>query len=171
MENTYGKRKPKPAFYLAVFAGSGRARGLGLWRFSAARTSPAASSARRIPAKAVEAPDTKSITTAKEYNYVPAQKLPPVQGISSYKPMADRTVRFAMNVWAGWAPIILRQQRLQARQGLEDTGGQGFQSRTDADRRPCCHARRLCGRQRAHRLGHARHGAAVAREPAHAIRA
>src|SRR5262249_8318452 len=40
------------------------------------------------------------------YKYVPEQKLPPVQGISSYKPLADRTVRFAINVWAGWAPII-----------------------------------------------------------------
>ena len=40
----------------------------------------------------MESPDASGITTAKEYNYVPAQKLPPVQGISSYKPLADRTV-------------------------------------------------------------------------------
>ena len=53
-----------------------------------------------------EAPDSAGITTVKEYNYVAASKLPEVKGISSYKPMADRTVRFAINVWAGWSPII-----------------------------------------------------------------
>jgi len=29
-----------------------------------------------------------------------------VKGISTYKPLADRTVRFGINVWAGWSPII-----------------------------------------------------------------
>src|SRR4030088_3763340 len=32
--------------------------------------------------------------------------LPAVKGTYTYKPMADRTVRFAINVWAGWGPII-----------------------------------------------------------------
>src|SRR5204862_189580 len=53
-----------------------------------------------------EAPDSSGITTVKEYKYVPTSRLPEVKGISSYKPMLDRTVRFAMNVWAGWGPII-----------------------------------------------------------------
>jgi NitT/TauT family transport system substrate-binding protein len=53
-----------------------------------------------------EAPDSAGITTVKEYKYVPTAKLPAVKGISTYKPMADRTVRFAINVWAGWSPII-----------------------------------------------------------------
>jgi NitT/TauT family transport system substrate-binding protein len=56
--------------------------------------------------KGAEAPDASGITTVKEYNYVAATRLPEVKGISSYKPMADRTVRFAINVWAGWSPII-----------------------------------------------------------------
>ncbi len=30
----------------------------------------------------VEAPDTKGITTVNEYTYVPAEKLPPVKGVS-----------------------------------------------------------------------------------------
>ncbi|HOZ49407.1 MAG TPA: phosphate ABC transporter substrate-binding/OmpA family protein [Candidatus Hydrogenedentes bacterium] len=54
-----------------------------------------------------EAPDANVVTTAKEYAFVPSEKLPPVSGVSTYEPLADRTVKFALNVWAGWAPIIL----------------------------------------------------------------
>ncbi|MFA6243744.1 MAG: phosphate ABC transporter substrate-binding/OmpA family protein [Candidatus Hydrogenedentales bacterium] len=54
-----------------------------------------------------EAPDANVITTVKEYQFVPSEKLPPVSGVSTYEPLADRTVKFALNVWAGWAPIIL----------------------------------------------------------------
>ena len=55
-----------------------------------------------------EAPDNQGVTTVKEYEFVPAQTLPPVKGTSGYKKLAetDNTVRFALNVWAGWAPII-----------------------------------------------------------------
>jgi NitT/TauT family transport system substrate-binding protein len=75
---------------------------------------------------ATEAPDTSSITTAKEYKYVPAAKLPPVQGISSYKPLVNRTVRFAINVWAGWAPIILANNGFKAGKVWKTPGGQDF---------------------------------------------
>jgi NitT/TauT family transport system substrate-binding protein len=54
-----------------------------------------------------EAPDSNAVTTVKEYNFVASEKLPPVSGVSSYEPLADRTVKFALNVWAGWAPIVL----------------------------------------------------------------
>jgi NitT/TauT family transport system substrate-binding protein len=73
-----------------------------------------------------EAPDTSGITTAKEYKYVPAAKLPPVQGISSYKPLADRTVRFAINVWAGWAPIILANNGFKAGKVWKTPSGKDF---------------------------------------------
>jgi len=46
------------------------------------------------------------VTTVKEYDFVPAEKLPPVSGTAGYKELEDNTVRFALNVWAGWAPII-----------------------------------------------------------------
>lgn len=55
---------------------------------------------------AVEAGDENTPTTVKEYTFVPATKLPPVKGTSSYKKMEDNTVVFALNVWAGWAPIV-----------------------------------------------------------------
>ena len=54
-----------------------------------------------------EAPDADVPTTVKEYKFVPSEKLPSVKGVSNYDPLKDRTVKFALNVWAGWAPIIL----------------------------------------------------------------
>ena len=60
-----------------------------------------------------EAPDNQAPTTVKEYKFVPAEKLPPIKGASGYEPMKDNTVRFALNVWAGWAPIILANNGLK----------------------------------------------------------
>src|SRR5271157_4195949 len=57
------------------------------------------------PEQAAESTDSTSPTTVKEYNFKPAEKLPPVKGVAAYKPLKDNTVRFALNVWAGWAPI------------------------------------------------------------------
>ena len=103
---------------------------MALWRFGAlaGNRSQAPLSKRETGqgSRRAEAPDTQGITTAKEYNYVPAQKLPPVQGISSYKPMADRTVRFAMNVWAGWAPIILANNGFKPGKVWKTPGGKDF---------------------------------------------
>ncbi len=47
------------------------------------------------------------ITTVTEYKYVPADKLPPVSGVSAYKWDPEKKIlRFSYNVWAGWLPII-----------------------------------------------------------------
>ncbi len=54
-----------------------------------------------------EATDTSSVTTVKEYSFRPTERLPEVKGISAYKALDSNTVRFALNVWAGWGPIIL----------------------------------------------------------------
>ena len=54
-----------------------------------------------------EAPDTASVTTVKEYTFKPSERLPAVKGTAKYKPLVDKTVKFSLNVWAGWAPIIL----------------------------------------------------------------
>ena len=55
----------------------------------------------------VEAPDTKGITTVNEYTYIPADKLPPVKGVSNYKwDETDKVVQFPINVWIGWLPIV-----------------------------------------------------------------
>ncbi len=55
----------------------------------------------------VEAPDTKAVTTVKEYKYVPAERLAPVKGVSQYKwDDQEKILRFSYNVWAGWLPVI-----------------------------------------------------------------
>jgi NitT/TauT family transport system substrate-binding protein len=99
--------------------------GLGLWRFGALPGSKPKPGPNEM-STTTEAPDTGGITTAKEYKYVPAAKLPPVQGISSYKPLADRTVRFAVNVWAGWAPIIYANNGFKAGKVWKAPGGKDF---------------------------------------------
>lgn len=53
-----------------------------------------------------EAPSDEGITTVKEPTYVPSERLPEVKGTAGYAPLKDDTVRFALNVWAGWSPII-----------------------------------------------------------------
>lgn len=55
----------------------------------------------------IEAPDTEGITTVNEYAYVPAERLPAVQGVSNYQWDADeKVVQFPINVWIGWLPIV-----------------------------------------------------------------
>jgi NitT/TauT family transport system substrate-binding protein len=118
--------QPKPAFYVAVFLVVAGLLGYGLWRFSSLPQKVDGVISKEEIGGGAEAPDTQGITTAKDYNYVPAQKLPAVQGISSYKPMVDRTVRFALNVWAGWAPIILANEGLKPGKVWKTPSGKDF---------------------------------------------
>jgi NitT/TauT family transport system substrate-binding protein len=73
-----------------------------------------------------EAPDVSVPTTVKEYTFKPAEKLPPVKGVSGYKPLEDDTVRFALNVWAGWAPIIQANNGFKAGKVWQAPGGKPF---------------------------------------------
>ncbi len=118
---------PRPAFFLAVLLVVAGLVGLGLWRFGALPgSSKSGTISKEEMASGTEAADTAGITTAKEYKYVPEAKLPPVQGISSYKPLADRTVRFAINVWAGWAPIIYANNGFKAGKVWKSPNGKDF---------------------------------------------
>jgi NitT/TauT family transport system substrate-binding protein len=55
----------------------------------------------------IEAPDLGSVTTVKEYKFVPGERLPAVKGVSQYKwNEKDKVLRFSYNVWAGWLPVI-----------------------------------------------------------------
>ena len=74
----------------------------------------------------VEAPDSSVVTTVKEYTFVPSETLPPVQGVSNYSPMKDRTVKFALNVWAGWAPIVLYNEGSEGAKVWTTPGGEPF---------------------------------------------
>lgn len=73
-----------------------------------------------------EAHDDVSITTVKEYSFKPSEKLPPVKGTAAYKPMKDNTVRFALNVWAGWAPIIHANEGFKAGKVWKTSDGKEF---------------------------------------------
>ena len=98
--------KPTPSFYLVTFLVVIGLVVLGFWRFGSDGPGSSDEDISLDQLGGAEAPDAQGITTVKEYTYVPAARLPDVEGTSAYQPMEDRTVRFAMNVWAGWAPII-----------------------------------------------------------------
>src|SRR5262249_12477830 len=122
--------QPKPAFYVAVFLVVLGLVGLGLWRMGKiGRGSDLAKittdELKQLKGGA-EAPDNAGITTVKEYKYVAAQRLPEVKGISSYKPMADRTVRLAINVWAGWSPMIYANNGFKPGKLWKAPGGKDF---------------------------------------------
>src|SRR6186997_2594508 len=122
--------QPKPAFYVAVLAVVLGLVGLALWRYGAIGPGSkvgqfTADELNKLKGTA-EAPDTSGITTVKEYKYVAAAKLPEVKGISSYKPMADRTVRFAINVWAGWGPIIYANNGFKPGKVWKSPSGKDF---------------------------------------------
>ncbi|MGO8899569.1 MAG: hypothetical protein ACLQU5_14665, partial [Isosphaeraceae bacterium] len=78
------------------------------------------------PEQPAESTDSTSPTTVKEYNFKPAEKLPPVKGVAAYKPLKDNTVRFALNVWAGWAPIVLANNGFEAGQEWKTADGKPF---------------------------------------------
>jgi NitT/TauT family transport system substrate-binding protein len=122
--------QPKPAFYLAVFVVVIGLVGMALWRYGAIgpnRSDERISSEELGQMKGgAEAPDASGITTVKEYNYVPATRLPEVKGISSYQPMADRTLRMAINVWAGWGPIIYANNGFRPGKVWKAPGGKDF---------------------------------------------
>src|SRR4051812_39886400 len=122
--------QPRPAFYVAVLLVVLGLVGLALWRYGAigpkSQSGQFTADELKKMKGGAEAPDSAGITTVKEYNYVAAAKLPEVKGISSYKPMADRTVRFAINVWAGWSPIILANNGFKPGKLWKTPGGKDF---------------------------------------------
>lgn len=66
------------------------------------------------------------VTTVKEYSFVPAERLPPVTGTAAYQPLENNTVRFALNVWAGWAPIIHANGGFQPEKVWKTADGREF---------------------------------------------
>ncbi|MFD0892991.1 OmpA family protein [Luteolibacter ambystomatis] len=106
--------KPKPLFFvvLACVVAGLLAYGFRNVLFPKGREhAPTTISADDLKqASGVEAADSNVPTTVKEYTFKPSEKLPPVKATSAYEPLQARTVKFALNVWAGWAPIILQNE-------------------------------------------------------------
>jgi NitT/TauT family transport system substrate-binding protein len=115
--------RPRFGFYLVLLAVIGALVWLGLQRFGERRGGMGST---EPDMQGIESPDTTPVTTVKEYTFVPAQRLPEVRGISRYRPLANRTVRMALNVWAGWAPVILANGGFQAGRTWRAPGGQDF---------------------------------------------
>ncbi len=70
--------------------------------------------------------DSPSVTTVKEYTFKPSERLPEVKGTSAYEPLKDNTVRFALNVWAGWGPIILANNGFKPEKVWKTADGKEF---------------------------------------------
>ena len=121
---------PKPGFYVALLLVIAGLVGFAFYRFRTAETpKPGAltQEQKELPEGAKgEAQDAGGITTKKEYDFVPAQRLPEVKGVSSYSAMKDRTVRMAINVWAGWAPLIHANEGFQPAKVWKDAKGKPF---------------------------------------------
>jgi NitT/TauT family transport system substrate-binding protein len=126
--------KPKPAFYVVAFLLIAALVALSLWRLKGGSsegtaTNTATFSQQELDAlrkKQAEADDSAGITTVKEYNFVPAQRLPDVKGVSSYKAMQGNVVKFAINVWAGWAPIIYANEGFKPAKVWKTQDGKEF---------------------------------------------
>ena len=85
-----------------------------------------ATSIRARLGQTAEDTDSAAVTTVKEYTFRPAERLPEVKGTSAYKPLEDNTVRFALNVWAGWGPIILANDGFKAGKVWKTPKGKEF---------------------------------------------
>ncbi len=122
--------QPKPAFYIFVGAVVVALVGFAIYRSDifapkAPKNDPGTIDPKELQAKA-ENPDDRTVTTVKEYNFRPAERLPEVKGISAYKPLEDNTVRFAINVWAGWGPIIWANEGMKAGKTWKGADGKDF---------------------------------------------
>ncbi|MEX2118663.1 MAG: phosphate ABC transporter substrate-binding/OmpA family protein [Pirellulales bacterium] len=76
--------------------------------------------------RAVEQPGPAGVTTVSEYKFKPSERLPAIRGASQYQALEDNTVRFALNVWAGWGPIILANEGFKAGHVWKTPDGEEF---------------------------------------------
>ncbi len=119
--------RPKPGFFIAVGAVV-----LGLIAFSFWRCSGKKEEKKQdeiaLPKGPAEDPAGQGTTTVENYTYVPAEVLPEVPGTSEYAKLGNkRVVKFAINVWAGWAPIIYANGGKGPGKVWKDANGKDFQ--------------------------------------------
>ncbi len=129
-----GAGKPKPAFFIAVIAVVLGLVGMAVYRCNSKTTGGEAKPGDKIDPNIVkkttpENPDPNATaTTVTEYTFEPSKTLPPVPGTADYKALGKpRVVRFAINTWAGWAPIVWANQGPKAKKAWKDAKGAEFQ--------------------------------------------
>lgn len=129
--------QPKPMFYVAVAVVVLGLVGFAIWRSDLiapkaedqqgqqGKTGDIDASKLATGAAAEDVANATSPTTLEEYTYVPSETLPPVKGTASYT-MENDTVKFALNVWAGWAPIIYANSGFAANKVWKTPEGKDF---------------------------------------------
>lgn len=126
--------QPRPAFYLAVALVVAGLIGFAVYRSDifAPKSTPTSSGGpgpgggKDFGDQKIEmAPPSTTPTTVKTYDFVPAQRLPEVKETAPYK-LQDNTVRFALNVWAGWAPIVYANGGFKPGKVWKDAEGKEF---------------------------------------------
>lgn len=137
-----GAGKPKPAFFVAIAAIVIGLVGFAIYRFTSKKPGDKAAAGGsgsafvdpRKPAGSAapttaENPDPNAApTTQTTYAWEPVKRLPEVTGTGNYKALGKaRVVRFAVNVWAGWAPIVWANQGSEAKKVWKDAKGNDFQ--------------------------------------------
>lgn len=120
--------QPRAPFFIAVFLVIAALVAFAIWKSDIVAPKPAApgQGGGDLSVGGAEAPDSAALTTVKEYSFRPAERLPEVKGISGYKPLQDNTVRFSLNVWAGWGPIILANEGFRPGKVWKTPDGQDF---------------------------------------------
>ena len=126
--------QPKPAFYGAVALVVVALIAFAIYRSDifapAPKQNPDVGSIdpKQLPTNA-EHPDPGPDLMAKEYKFRPRQeRLPDPSGVGAYASLDknDNTVRFALNVWAGWGPIILANNGFKPGHAWKTPDGKEF---------------------------------------------
>src|SRR4029079_5584961 len=129
--------QPKPAFYAAVGLVVVGLIVFAIYRSDIFAPAPQKQGGEPIDPKQLggaigttaEHPDAGPALMAKEYKFRPREeRLPEPAGVGAYTPLDknDNTVRFALNVWAGWGPIILANNGFEAGRVWKASNGKGF---------------------------------------------
>src|SRR5437870_3827752 len=124
--------QPKSPFYIALFLVVAGLLGYAVYRADIfapkgnIHEGAGAIDPKALGQQTVEAKDSAAVTTVKEYTFKPMERLPDVKGTSAYKPLQDNTVRFALNVWAGWGPIILANEGFKPGKVWKTPKGEDF---------------------------------------------
>ena len=118
--------QPRPAFYVAVFLVILGLVGLAVWRsrdddWPGGGEGQFSSEELKQLAGDAEKPDSSGITTVKEYNLRSDREASRSQRhLQLHADGGSTPCRFAINVWAGWGPIIYANNGFKAGQGVED---------------------------------------------------
>jgi NitT/TauT family transport system substrate-binding protein len=123
--------QPKPTFYVLMAVVIASLIGFALYRADILAPKGKMAVPNKIDpgelGQKAESPDTSApATTVKEYSFRPAERLPEIKGTSAYKPLENNTVRFALNVWAGWGPIILANNGFKPEKVWKTPDGKEF---------------------------------------------